>query len=175
MKFKKVIAGLLTVALIGNTSVGAIDFKSESNVTSQALENSLYYNLKDLSDTFIECEEKYGVNAIALASIAAVESGWGNSKLAENKNNLFGWRKSSGSYMSFTSKSECIEYVAKSLSENYLDENGKYYSGGTRTANIALRYSESETWKDTVNEVAKQIENRCSEYEELETEMICPS
>lgn len=46
--------------------------------------------MKDTGEIFAESQNKYGVNALAAASIAANESGWGKSSISQNKNNLFG-------------------------------------------------------------------------------------
>ena len=142
------------------------DLIVKSNVTEDQLSNSLYDNLSKLSSVFIECEKEFGVNAIIISSIAALESGWGKSNLAKENNNLFGWKNSDGSYKKFDSFSECIYEVSESISKNYLDKNGKYYSGGTEIDHIAKLYSESEDWKDKVKEIHDQILERCEKYEE---------
>lgn len=170
-KIKNFICLIGIISALAQTAF-ANDFAEQSETTSEALKNALYYDLKGLADTFIYCEKEYNVNAIALAGIAAVESGWGTSNLAENKNNLFGWTNNNGKYREFESKKECIIYVAKSLSENYLNEDGKYYSGGTLTSHIGKYYCETEEWAEYVNMVIDQIEERCLEYE---LENICPS
>ena len=47
--------------------------------------------LEDCSDYFIECEEKYGVNAIGVMAIAVHESAWGTSRRAQEDHNLTGY------------------------------------------------------------------------------------
>ena len=66
-----------------------------ANVTADELEyavNSLKAEngLQGLGVCFIEAEEKYNINAIVLTAIACLESAYGTSKLAREKNNLFG-------------------------------------------------------------------------------------
>ena len=74
--------------------------------------------------TFIKVEEEHDINAVFLASLAIHESGWGNSKIAQDKNNLFGWgAKNSSPYTSawsFSSKEECVEVVGAKIAQNYL-------------------------------------------------------
>lgn len=142
------------------------DFAEKSGVTEQQLSNALYYELADYADLFLECENEYGVNAILLASLAALESGWAQSDLASEKNNLFGWKQSNGKYASFESKEQCILEVAKSISENYISETGKYYTGDTLIENVAEYYSPSKEWEDLLKEVVCGIEERCKQYEE---------
>ena len=64
--------------------------------------------LSDYAEEFLAAEEKYGVNAVFLASLAAFESGWG--KHCFRQNNLFGWGKKE-----FCSKEECIDFVARRI------------------------------------------------------------
>lgn len=147
------------------------DFSTKSKVTEQQLEGALYHDLSEYADVFIECEKKYGVNAILLASLAALESGWARSDLAVDKNNLFGWKQSNGDYASFESKEQCILKVAEAISENYLSETGSYYTGDTLVENVAEYYSPSKEWIDLLKEVANGIMERCEKYEK-ETERI---
>ena len=72
----------------------ANDLQIKSNITSLQLENAINkikhdHKLKGLGSAFLEAENRYNVNAIILASIACLESGYGTSKLAIEKNNLF--------------------------------------------------------------------------------------
>lgn len=53
-----------------------------------------------------------GIDTDLLAAVAALESGWGRSALAVNRNNLFGWMGDNGRYMEFTSFAACADYVA---------------------------------------------------------------
>lgn len=173
---KRLIAGAILTAcvpfnvLADNTN----DFASRSNFTRESFESALYYELEPLSDVFLECEEATGVNAACLAGIAALESGWGTSDLASEKNNLFGWRSNDGDYMWFASKETCIRYVAKSIAENYLDESGKYYSGGTNVEQIAKYYSESSEWAEQLNDIIDDIEERAENYDLGKEERTCP-
>lgn len=148
-----------TVALIVLCSMTAYayDFMEPSNLTEEELRNGLHGNLKNYAGEFLECEEQYGINAAALASIAALESGWGESYMATEKNNFFGWTDASGGYATFDSAEDCISHVANFLSENYLSEDGTYYSGGTRTSDIAENYSPTEDWPSAVNEIMEGI------------------
>lgn len=158
---------LITVCIIQPTAYAdtQYDFAEESAVTEQQLSNALYYELADYADLFVECEDEYGVNAVLLASLAALESGWARSDLAVDKNNLFGWKRYDGEYAAFESKEQCILEVAESISENYLSETGAYYTGDTLVENVAEYYSPSEEWIELLKEVADGITERCENYE----------
>ena len=173
MEWKKFLAVFLVflILIFPKTNVYAddkYDMARESGVTAKQLESALYYDLSDYASIFVLCEEEFGINSVLLSSIAALESGWARSDLAKEKNNLFGWRSSSGEYSKFESKEQCILNIAKSISENYLDESGPYYSGGTMVENVAEYYSPSDEWVELVKEIADEILERCDEYEEKE-------
>ncbi len=121
-----------------------------SDVTAEELAAALKHDLVPLASYFLEAEELYGVNACYLASIAALESGWGRYQFREN--NLFGFGQ-----MSFDSPEECIYYVAEFLSINYLSENGRYFGGGYKLQHVNKYYNGSEEWLYKVNSIYKGI------------------
>lgn len=129
-----------------------------SNLTPEQLEEGLLYNLKDCSETFIQAETDTGVNAVFLASVAALESGWGRSDVALYQNNLFGWTSSSG-YSYFSSYDECILIVAENLKSMYLQPDGKYFSG-YEVSDVNKHYNGSKFWEDNVQDIMTQIQNR---------------
>lgn len=168
-KIIKILTFMLLCAGIFQTTAYAetrYDFAYKGGVTEQQLYNALYYELADYADLFVQCEDEYGVNAVLLASLAALESGWARSDLAVDKNNLFGWKRSDGEYAAFESKEQCILEVAESISENYLSEVGAYYTGDTLIENVAEYYSPSEEWIELLKEVADGITERCEKHEE---------
>lgn len=85
-------------------------------------------------DYFYYAEQEYGINGIFLASLAIHESGWGTSRIALDKNNLFGYQAYDGSaYDSakgFNDYSEGIDLVARVLIKYYLNRNGESIYGG---------------------------------------------
>ena len=128
-----------------------------SNVTSEELAAALKYDLISLASCFIEAEELYGVNACYLASIAALESGWGRYQFKEN--NLFGF-----GHMSFDSPEECIYYVAEFLATNYLVEDGRYFSGGYTLRHVNKYYNGSDEWLYKVSSIYAGIMKSIEEY-----------
>lgn len=131
------------------TNLETFDLRTQSGYTAEELDEVLKYDLKGLGKYFVKAEENYGVNAVFLVSVAALESGWGRYCFREN--NMFGY-----SGMSFSSKAECIDFVAKKISENYLSESGKYYSGYTVKA-VNCYYNGREIWEDTVIDIMSSL------------------
>lgn len=126
-----------------------------SGYTAEELAAGLNGALKEYAWCFVKAEEETGVNAAFLASVAGLESGWASSGLAVNRNNLFGWT-AGGSYMTFSSKEECIAYVAKNIKELYLTPGGRYFNG-YRICDINVRYNGRPIWESTVEGIMSQI------------------
>lgn len=106
--------------------------------------------LEGLGEAFIRAEEESQINAIFLASIAIIESNWGASGLAREKNNLFGfgaYTNSPDSAVAFSSKPECILHVAQFLRQHYID--GNFYRGRS-IADINKLYAADTTWSEKV-------------------------
>lgn len=131
-----------------------------SYVTGDELAKGLQGDLKPYADCFVEMEEKYGINAIFLSSVAALESGWCTTNNALNKNNLFGFKNSNGDgFRTFSSKEDSIRTVAKFLKNSYLTKGGAYYNGLSVEA-INIKYCEQMDWAGKVDKIANGIVNR---------------
>lgn len=126
-----------------------------SGYTAEELAAGLNGALKEYAWCFVKAEEETGINAAFLASVAALESGWASSGLAVNRNNLFGWT-AQGSYMRFSSKEECISYVARCIKELYLTPGGRYFNG-YYISDINVRYNGRPVWESTVEGIMSQI------------------
>lgn len=132
------------------------DFKKIlSNISSD--KNKIFENN---ALVFYKMEQKYNINGVFLASIAIHESGWGTSRIAVDKKNLFGY----GAYdatpyqssFTFDTYEAGIEIVARALVKNYLNQAGTeiyegqtataaYYNGPT-VAGVNVRYASDTNW-----------------------------
>ena len=137
--------------------------KDNPCITSDQFSYSLIGNLKDVSDAILAYSGVNEIDPILVASIAALESGWNSSPVAEKYNNLFGWTNNDGTYRRFESKDECIKYVCEQLKEHYLTPDGKYFEG-YEIADICVHYNGSEEWTQAIEEIYKQIQNKVNEY-----------
>lgn len=134
------------------------DLRTKSNVSieeyQKMLENTALY---EIAESLYNAEQKFGVNGLYLMGLACLESSYGNSNFAKNKNNIFGWNAvdsnpRKASY--FTNKSECVMFVAEKINNNYLNENGCYFEGYTAN-DIDKHYC---TDKQHANKIIKIIE-----------------
>lgn len=134
------------------------DLRIKSNMSieeyQKMLENTALY---EIAESLYNAEQKFGVNGLYLMGLACLESSYGNSNFAKNRNNIFGWNavdSNPGKASRFTSKSECVMFVAEKLSYNYLSEDGCYFEGYT-AKDIDKHYC---TDKQHANKIIKIIE-----------------
>lgn len=105
--------------------------------------------LKNQGKTLIDVQNKYGINALMELSFANLESGYGTSSYAKNKNNLFGiaaYDENPDNAYSFPSASKCIEeHAYRHLSRAYFDANSdfRYYgsSPGNKKIGVNVKYA----------------------------------
>ena len=84
---------------------------------------------------FVNNQNTYGVNALIMTGVGALESAWGTSSISQQKNNLFGLNavdSSPGqSANTFSSVNACIKDFAETyMSKRYLRAGWSYYHGG---------------------------------------------
>lgn len=97
-----------------------------SNCTAEQFDEMLKgTKLEGLGSSLVKAEQESNVNGLYLMGLACLESSYGNSKYAKERNNLVGWNavdSNPNKATYFTSKDECILYVANKLKTNYLTE-----------------------------------------------------
>ena len=137
------------------------DLRQPSNLTANELNNFLKdTKLEGLGQSFLDAEKKYNVNAIYLMSHAIHESDWGNSKIAIEKNNLFGFKAYDSSpydnAKKFTSMEESIDYTARFIANYYLNEQGKYFNG-PNLIGMNKNYATSKQWASKIAVLMKKF------------------
>lgn len=139
---------------------------SDSKDTNKIFENNAEY--------FYYIEKQYNINGIFVASMAIHESSWGTSKIAKEKNNLFGYgaydsNPYNGAY-SFLDYSECIDLIARVLVKYYLNPKGTsiyggekalgtYYNGATLSG-VNTKYATDKNWANAVYTYMKYLYNK---------------
>ena len=152
-------------------NINTTDMRKKSKLDEKTLAEYMknFPALSGIEEALIETQDDYGVNAILILAIVRLESGNGKSSIAKSKNNLgglVGWDNSVRVYKSFDSKSDCVEYMAELLSENYLSEDGKYFSGYT-LGDIAQRYSSSpDKWTELIGDMMCGIQEGLNDIED---------
>lgn len=152
---------------IKNIAFNENDLRKKSNIEAWQL-NIILNNtvFKGQADIFLEAEKKHGVNAFFLIALAGHESGWGTSRLAQDKNNYTGFSAYNHSpYESgtdFQNLRDCIMHTASRINEKYLTKGGDYHNGyGTEEVNIRYAVlddgSPNYEWSKSINEIAKSL------------------
>lgn len=136
------------------------DLRNISNLSADEFNKMLSNTaLNGLGEALEQAEREYKINGLYLMGLACLESAYGTSNFAKNRNNLVGW----GAYDSnpnkakyFNSKSECILYVANKLKTNYLTEGACYFNGYSARA-IDVRYCTDKKHADKIVNIVNKL------------------
>ena len=107
---------------------------------------------------FVNNQNTYGVNALIMTGVGALESAWGTSSISQQKNNLFGLNavdSSPGqSANTFSSVDACIKDFAETyMSKRYLRAGWSYYHGGflgNKASGINVSYASDPYWGEKI-------------------------
>lgn len=150
---------------ISYDSVYELDLRTMVIMDAKQLDSALYHGLRGKAELFIQKSEEYQINVFFICAVAANESGWGQSYLAQYQNNYFGIMGKNG-YASFDSFEDNLDYFCRLVSEGYLVEDGFCYNGVTiRDVNIAycpVNYQ----WSTITSQIMVEIYVRTTTYEE---------
>lgn len=127
--------------------------------------------MRNLGESIINAQNTYGVNGLIVAGVAANESGWGTSWIAQNKNNLFGLKaydSSPGeSADTFRSPAHCVEeYANEWMSKGYLEPTDwRYYGGflGNKGSGINVKYASDPYWGEKAASIAWNLDKNAKD------------
>ena len=110
--------------------------------------------MKNLGSYYLQYQNTYGSNALLMLGVSGNESAWGTSKIAMDKNNLFGHGAvDSNPYYGangYSTPSDSIKYHAeKFISNGYLDNEDWRYNGGflgDKLSGVGVRYASDPYW-----------------------------
>lgn len=125
------------------------------------------------AEYFYYIEKQYNINGIFVAAVGIHESNWGTSKIALQKNNLFGYgaydsNPYNGAY-EFANYSESIDLISRVFVKYYLNPSGTsiyggekavgtYYNGATLTG-VNTKYASDKNWANSVFSHMKYLYN----------------
>ncbi|KEK24348.1 mannosyl-glycoprotein endo-beta-N-acetylglucosamidase [Bacillus gaemokensis] len=119
-----------------------------------------------LGKYFVSAAEKYKMNAGYLLSHAILESGWGTSRIAQDKKNLFGFRAvDSDPYngaTGFKTWEEGIDFCAAYIDKHYLTPSGNTYNGGNlgdKAQGMNVMYASDENWGQQIASLMYRIDS----------------
>ena len=147
------------------------DLRKPTNYTAEELDK--VYSLMNIKGSrlagkgaiFKEAEERYQINALYLIAHSALESSWGRSQIAKDKNNFFGI----GAYdttpydsaKSFDDVDKGILAAAKWIRENYID-NGRTYLGN-KSSGMNVLYASDPYWGEKIASIMMRINSQLGE------------
>ena len=145
------------------TTFTASDFDNMTNSKASG-------KLNGLGSYFIQYQNTYGTNAALVYGVAVLESGWGTSSIAKNKNNLFGLgAMDNNPYYGangYSTASDSILYHSKVfISEGYcdpLDYSGRYFGShlGDKGSGINVKYASDPYWGEKAASICWQLASR---------------
>ena len=123
------------------------------------IDNSL---LENKGATFKEAEEHYHINALYLLAHSALESDWGRSKIAKDKNNFFGITAyDTTPYLSaktFDDVDKGILGASKWIKKNYIDRGRTFL--GNKASGMNVEYASDPYWGEKIASVMMKINEK---------------
>lgn len=147
------------------------DLRKPTNYTAEELDK--VYSLMNIKGSrlagkgaiFKEAEERYQVNALYLIAHSALESAWGRSQIAKDKNNFFGISAYDttpyDSAKSFDNVDKGILGAAKWIRQNYID-NGRTYLGN-KSSGMNVLYASDPYWGEKIASIMMTINSKLGE------------
>ena len=147
------------------------DLRKPTNYTAEELDK--VYSLMNIKGSrlagkgaiFKEAEERYQINALYLIAHSAIESSWGRSQIANDKNNFFGIAAYDttpyDSAKSFDDVDKGILGAAKWIRENYID-NGRTYLGN-KASGMNVLYASDPYWGEKIASIMMRINSQLGE------------
>ena len=139
------------------------NLKSRTNYT--AADINRLYSIMGASDsklagkgaTFKAAEQRYGVNALYLVAHSALESAWGRSKIAKDKNNFFGISAYDDSPYTSATKFDNVDSgilgAARWINSRYLHNSGYPANGaylGNKAGGMNVNYATAPYWGESI-------------------------
>ena len=147
------------------------DLRKPTNYTAAELDK--VYSLMNIhgsrlsgkGEVFKEAEKRYQVNALYLMAHSALESAWGRSQIAKDKNNFFGIAAYDttpyDSAKSFDNVDKGILGAAKWIRENYIDEGRTHL--GNKSSGMNVLYASDPYWGEKIASIMMTINSKLGE------------
>ncbi len=145
-----------------------LPLRSKTNISADIFNSyiSKYDNsvMRGTGQTFIDAQNKYGINALLLFAMAAHESANGTSGYATKRNNLFGWNAvdaDPNQATSFSSVAACVNEQAGVNLRGFVDvTDGRFFSSslGNKGSGLNVKYASDPYWGMEIASIAYQID-----------------
>ncbi|MBQ2510122.1 MAG: glucosaminidase domain-containing protein, partial [Erysipelotrichaceae bacterium] len=147
-----------------------LSVRSTTDISASSFDSFLYSVkgnntvMKGSGSVFIKGQNKYGCNALIIYAMACLESAYGTSGYAMNRNNLFGWSAyddspNDASY--FSSVQNCVyEHMGRNLNW-FMDYTNRRYFGtcvGNKGSGFNVLYASDPYWGAKIAAIAYSID-----------------
>lgn len=114
--------------------------------------------LEQFAGVYVEIEQRYGINAIAICALSAYESGWGESRRAREDHNYtgFGVYSNSSRGINAASGEANLLMTAEHLAKCYLEKGDIYYHG-VGLDGLNRSYSTAGSWAYDIEYIGTQL------------------
>lgn len=168
-----------------------LSVRSKTNIKASVFDSFLYSQkgsntvMKGSGSIFINAQNKYGCNALIIYAMACLESAYGTSGYAMNRNNLFGWSAyddspNDASY--FSSVEVCVnEHMGRNLNW-FMDYTNRRYFGtcvGNKGSGFNVLYASDPYWGAKIAAIAYSIDKysnnndgNLSDYNAIQTGFV---
>ena len=143
----------------------------DQNIAGKGYDGS---KLLNTGNSIISSQDTYGVNGLLTFSLAANESAWGTSWIAQNKNNLFGLNAVDSapgeSANTFVDANHCImEFAREWMSKGYLyPKDSRYFGGffGNKGSGINVKYASDPYWGEKAAAIAWNLDESMGQLDQ---------
>lgn len=165
-RMESIVTGQAAPSRGGRITLATMPLDTPSGYSAARFERALAgTKLAGIGEALVQAETATGINALVLAGICALETGWGSSRLAKDKNNMAGLGAYPGREYSagitFDSRADSIMFLARLLATHYAP-GGKYFGGSHDLAGIGARYASDPAWAAKVGECMRVIAGRAT-------------
>lgn len=138
----------------------------------EAMLTSLYggkdSKLRGTGSSMLQNQNTYGVNGLLMLGIAANESAWGTSSIAQSKNNLFGLNAVDASpgtsADTYADVDACIRNFAQGyMSKGYLHPSDwRYFGGflGNKASGVNVKYASDPYWGEKAAAIVWNLDEK---------------
>lgn len=150
------------------TELPKLTAKQIESIIKKHFSNSTVISESDAQGIY-DAQQKSGMSALAILGIGALESGWGTSNIAKQKNNLWGWNATNvnpmGNATTFSPVAQGAFEFANSYMKTYYNKYGakSINSAGTgdNPAGKGYAYYDNGTinsqWATSIGQIMKSI------------------
>ena len=153
--------------LRSRTNISASTFNTFLSAKGRNSSSKLW----DTGDIWLKAQETYGVNAAQIFALACLESAYGTSNYAMQRNNLFGWNAvdsdpNQASY--FSSVEDSINQMMGINIRGFIDIHDWRYFGsqlGNKGSGLNVKYATDNFWGVKIAAIAYELDKCDNNYD----------